>query len=85
MFDKIKQLKKAREIQNSLKDKEVRVERNDFLIIIDGQLRIKEIKLNSQVEKEKQEEVLKSLLNEAMEKAQMMVAKEISQMGGMGF
>lgn len=83
MFDKFKQLKKARDIQNSLKTKEFNSEKEGVSIIIDGTLKIKEIKLNSELNKEKQEEILKDCFNEAMQKAQVAAAQEMSQMGGL--
>lgn len=85
MFDKLKQLKKARDIQNALKDKEIRVENNGFLIVIDGSFKVKEIKINDSFDKEKQESILKDSINKAIQDTQMMMAKEISQMGGFGF
>ena len=84
MFDKIRQLKKARDIQNSLKEKEITVEENGFLVVIDGSLKVKEIKINASLNKEDQEIALKNCLNKAMQEAQMMAVKEISQMGGLG-
>ena len=84
MFDKLKQLQKAREIQNNLKNKEVKIEENGFLIIVDGSFNIKELKINESFSKEEQEFILKSCLNKAMQEAQIMAVREISQAGNFG-
>ena len=84
MFDKIKQLKKARDIQSALKEEEVTVEKEGTLISMDATLKIKKIKINPELEKEKQEAVLIDCINEAMLKVQTIAVKEMSKLGGFG-
>jgi DNA-binding protein YbaB len=82
MFDKLKQLKKARDIQKALENREIAHEKEGVSVIVGGKLKIKEIKINPSLDKERQEVILKDCLNEAMEKVQMMAAREISNLGG---
>ena len=84
MFDKLKQLKKLKDLQDSLKKKEIAVEKEGISVVIDGSLKVKEIRINSEIDKSKQENLLRECFNEAMQKAQIEAAKEMSSLGGFG-
>ncbi len=84
MFDKIKQLKKIKELQDSLKDEKAVAERNGMKVVANGKFEIEEIKTNSELNQEEMERILMELINEAMRKVQMAAAQKMSQMGGMG-
>ncbi len=82
MFDKIKKMKQIKELQNSLKKEKVEKENNGIKVIINGQLQIQNIRLNSDLEPEKQEEDLKNLINSAMQDMQMKAAKKMQGLQG---
>jgi DNA-binding protein YbaB len=84
MFDKIKQLKKIKELQDSLKDEKAVAERNGMKVIANGKFEIEEIKTNPELNQEEMERILKEMINEAMRKVQMAAAQKMSQMGGLG-
>ncbi len=84
MFDKIRQLKKIKELQDSLKNEKAIVERNGMKVVINGKFEIEEIKTNPELDREEMEKILMELINEAMRKIQMTVAQKMSQMGGFG-
>ncbi len=84
MFDKIKQLKKIKELQDSLKDEKAVAERNGMRVIANGKFEIEEIKTNLELNQEEMERILMELINEAMRKVQMAAAQKMSQMGGLG-
>ncbi len=85
MFDKLKKINKIRKIQSSLKQEKATSENQGVSVVVNGNLKIEEIKLNPELEKEKQETILKDCLNEAMQKIQAIAAQKMSQMGGMDF
>jgi DNA-binding protein YbaB len=84
MFDKIKQLKKIKELQDSLKDEKAVTERNGMKVVANGKFEIEEIKTNPELNQEEMERILMELINEAMRKVQMAAAQKMSQMGGLG-
>ena len=84
MFDKIKQLKKIKELQDSLKEEKAVAERNGMKVVANGKFEIEEIKINPELNQEETERILMELINEAMRKVQMVAAQKMSQMGGLG-
>lgn len=82
MFDKIKKLKKIKDLQNSLKKEKVEKENNGIKVIVNGQLQIQDIKLNPDLDSKKQQEALKNLINSAMQEMQMKAAKKMQGMQG---
>lgn len=81
MFDKLKQMKQLKDLQDSLKKEEVEYEKNGVKVTINGKMEILEIKLNSELDIQTQERVLKDCINEVMKKVQMVAAQKLSQSG----
>jgi DNA-binding protein YbaB len=70
----------AMQIQRELQSEEVNVEKNGVEILITGDQRLKEIKVNG-----KSDNDVKEAVNEAIKKSQEIAAKKLSQMqGGLG-
>ncbi len=80
MFDKIKQLAKIRSLQKSIENEEFVSEKEGVKVIIDGSFMVKSIFLNSDLDKDKQENILKECLNDAFKKARLDVTQKFSQM-----
>ena len=79
MFDKIKQLAKMKTLQKSIENEEFVSEKEGIKVIIDGSFMVKSISLNSDIDKDKQENILKECLNDAFKKARVVVAQKFSQ------
>ena len=84
MFEQLKQLKKIQEIQAALKNEKVTCERQGITVIINGKLEVEEVKLNPALSAFDQEKALKDCFNDAMGKVQMIVARKMQSMGGLG-
>ncbi|NCN22472.1 YbaB/EbfC family nucleoid-associated protein [Candidatus Falkowbacteria bacterium] len=86
MFNKLKQFKdlrdKAKTMQSALAGETISQEKNGIKVSLNGNLEIIEIKLNSDLNKNEQENSLKSCLNEAIKKTQKVMAKKMQDMGG---
>ena len=86
MFNKLKQFKdlrdKAKTMQSALAEETISQERNGVKVSLNGNLEITEIKLNPDLSQSSQEDALKSCLNEAIKKAQKIMAKKLQDMGG---
>ena len=80
MFDKIKQLAKMRTLQKSIENEEFVSEKEGVKVIINGSFMVKNIFLNSDLDKNKQENILKECLNDVFEKARLAIAQRFSQM-----
>lgn len=78
MFDKLKQLKQMKDISRDIQNERIEEEEEGTRVIINGAFIVEEISLNSKLDKERQEVVLKSCFNKAVKKAQMAVAKKFS-------
>ena len=80
MFDKIKELAKMRTLQKSIEKEEFTSEKEGVKVVINGSFMILNISLNSDLDKDKQENILKECLNDAFKKARLAVAQKFSQL-----
>lgn len=78
MFEKLKELGEFQKLQKQIKQKEIEVEKNGIKVKINGTFEILSLKLNPELTVEKQEELLKNLLNEGREKIQKEIAKNFA-------
>ncbi len=86
MFSKLKQFKELRDqaktMQSALSQETISEEKNGVKVSLNGNLEIIEVSLNESLNKSSQEEALKSCLNNAIKKAQKIMAKKLQDMGG---
>lgn len=82
MFEKLKQIKKLKDLQSSLSTEKAEGEKNGVKVVINGKMEIEEIRLNPGLSQEEQEKALRECLNETMRKVQMIAAQKMQQMGG---
>ncbi len=75
MFDKLKKLGKIKKLQDEFQKKEFEFEKEGVKAIVDGKFEVRKIVMNKELEKGKQEKILKECLNKALQKAR----KEMSQ------
>lgn len=87
MFNKLKQLKdlrsKAKEMQNTLADESVTVEKNGVKIVMNGNIEVTELKISEESKKENLENTIKDCINESIKKVQKIMAKRMQEMGGL--
>jgi len=83
MLDKFKQLRELKKLQNELSKERVEVEKQGIKVVVNGQMEIEEIQINTEPGKEQQEKILKDCINEAMNKMKMLMAQKMQQMPGM--
>jgi len=77
MFDNLKQLGKLKELKDILEKERKEVEKEGVRVIVNGKMEVEEIKLNPQLDTEKQEEVLKKNINEALDQIRQETAKKM--------
>lgn len=86
MFNKLKQFKdlrsQAKTMQDSLAQETISEEKNNVKIVLNGNMEVLEIKLNENLSKNAQEETLKNCFNDALKRAQRLMAKKLQEMGG---
>ena len=86
MFSQLKQFKdlrsQAKTMQSALAQETVTEEKNGVKIILNGNMEVLEVKLNGELTKIAQEEAIKSCFNEALKRAQRLMAKKLQDMGG---
>ncbi|MDD3292933.1 MAG: YbaB/EbfC family nucleoid-associated protein [Candidatus Pacebacteria bacterium] len=85
MFDKLKQLKRLKDFEDSLSKERLEKEIDGTKVVINGKTEIISITLNPELSKEKQEEVLKECINNVSRDAKMIMAKKAQEITGMGF
>ena len=71
MFDKIKKLQQLKEVKDSLAQEKVEIEKEGVKLIMNGNLEVEELRLNSDLSKENQEKVAKECFNEGVKKVQL--------------
>lgn len=86
MFNKLKQFKdlrsQAKTMQNALAQETVTEERDGVKVVLNGNMEVLELRLNPELLKERQEETLKTCFNDALKRAQKLMAKKLQEMGG---
>ena len=75
MFDKLQQLKQLKELKDALEKEKKEIEKEGVKVAMNGKMEIEEVRLNPQLDSEKQGEIVKDCINEAMKQIQ----KEITQ------
>jgi DNA-binding protein YbaB len=80
MFDKFKQLKQLKEMQEAIKKEVVSVEKEGITVVLNGNFEVVELNLNPNLSIENQANFLKQCLNEAVKKVQSNLAQKFSGM-----
>ncbi|HBA36329.1 TPA: hypothetical protein DCZ15_00480 [Candidatus Falkowbacteria bacterium] len=87
MFSKLKQFRdlrsQAKTMQSALAQETVTEEKNGVKIVLNGNMEIIELKLSDSLSKEAQENTVKSCFNDALKRAQRIMAKKLQDMGGL--
>lgn len=78
MFDKIKQLSEMRKIQKKISSMETTVEENGIRVKVSGEMKIIEITIIDQNDISNLGERIKRVINKALNKIKMEMAKNIS-------
>lgn len=86
MFNKLKQFKdlrsQAKTMQSALAQESVTEEKNGVKLTLNGNMEITELILNPELNTESQANALKSCFNDAIKRAQRLMAKKLQDMGG---
>lgn len=77
MFDKLKQIKQLKELQDSLKEEIIEIEKNGVKIVINGKMEVISITLNDKISIQEQERATKDGVNEAFKKIQAIAAQKM--------
>ncbi len=80
MFDKFKQLAQLKGLQNEIAKENFSAEIDGVRVVVNGAMSVEEIVLNQSLDIERQAEVVKKCVNEAMKKAQVGAAKKLAGM-----
>ncbi len=87
MFNKLKQFKdlrdQAKQIKDTLGQEHVTLERSGITLTLNGNLEAELVKLNPELDAEKQAEIIKDLFNEAVKKVQRLMAEKMRGMEGL--
>ncbi|OGZ70731.1 MAG: hypothetical protein A3F47_00415 [Candidatus Staskawiczbacteria bacterium RIFCSPHIGHO2_12_FULL_38_11] len=84
MFENLKNLHKLKQMQDEFKKERLTVEKRGVFVTINGNFGVEEIKLNSDLSLQDQQDVLKDVLNEAREEIQKKLAQKMMS-SGLGF
>ena len=88
MFNKIKHLKdmrsQAKQLQSSLAEKTVTVEKGGISLTMDGNQDITELKIDPELNAGQIENIIPGLTKDAMDKVKRIMAQTMQEMGGLG-
>lgn len=86
MFSKLKQFKdlrsQAKTMQSALAQETVTEEKNGVKIVLNGNMEVMSVILNESLSTSAQAETIKSCFNDALKRAQRLMAKKLQDMGG---
>ncbi len=86
MFSKLKQFQdlrsQAKTMQNALAQETVTEEKNGVKIVLNGNMEVMSVTLNESLSISAQAETVKSCFNDALKRAQRLMAKKLQDMGG---
>lgn len=86
MFSKLKQFQdlrsQAKTMQNALAQETVTEEKNGVKIVLNGNMEVISITLNESLSAAAQAETVKNCFNDALKRAQRLMAKKLQDMGG---
>ncbi|MBI3337076.1 MAG: YbaB/EbfC family nucleoid-associated protein [Candidatus Staskawiczbacteria bacterium] len=77
MFDNLRNLHKLKKIQEDFKKERLTVEKRGVAVTMNGNFEVENIKLNTELSLENQQDALKEALNEARENIQKTLAKSL--------
>ena len=80
MFDKLKQLKELRELQNAAQQERFESEKSGVKVVVNGTLQVESVVLNGEMPADQQAGAVKDAVNEALKKAQFSMAKKFQGM-----
>jgi DNA-binding protein YbaB len=87
MFNKLKQLKdlrdKAKTIQNALAEEKITGDRHGIKISLNGNMEVSSVVLEKEMTKVELEKNLPDAINDAIKKAQRVMAEKMRSMGGL--
>jgi len=87
MFNKLKQFKdlrsQAKTMKSALSEETVTEEKNGVKIVLNGNMELMELSLNKDMSPQDQETIIKSCFNDALKRAQRLMAKKLQDMGGL--
>jgi len=86
MFSKLKQFQdlrhQAKTMQNALAQETITEEKNGVKITLNGNMEVINLTLSESLSKSSQEEAVKNCFNDAIKRAQKLMAKKLQDMGG---
>ncbi len=86
MFNKLKQFKDlkntAKQMQDVMAKETVTVEKSGVTITMNGNMEITDIKINEDISNNSLEGIIKDNVNQALKKAQKIMAQKMQEMGG---
>jgi DNA-binding protein YbaB len=85
MFDNLKKIQELKRMQDALKAERETVEKKGVSVTVNGGMEVERITLNSALDQEETEQVLRQCINEANKNIQKRIAKMMmdSGMGGL--
>ena len=81
MFDQLKKIAELKKLQDSFKKEKITVEKRGVEVTMNGNFEVEDLKLNSELSIEDQQETLKKCLNEVREEIQKKLAKVMMSSG----
>ena len=87
MFNKLKQFKdlrnQAKTLQNALAQESIDYEKNGVKITMNGNLEITGLTISPDISRDQQAGIITDVVNEAIKRAQKVMAKKVQEMGGL--
>lgn len=83
MFEKFKQAKKLKDLKSNLSKEKETCEKGGVKVVVNGQMKVESIDIDSEVDEKKAQELVKECTNEALQSVQKKAAKMMQGKGGL--
>lgn len=80
MLDKLKQLKQLKSLHDAAKSERFEASKDGVKIVINGNMEVEEVTLNSELDLDRQSQVVRECMNDAIRNAQMGMASKLKDL-----
>jgi len=81
MFEKIKQIRKLKKMQDALSKERATGEENGVSVIVNGKMEVEQVEINPDLSKQDQEKAIRKATNSAFQQIRTTIAQKMSQGG----
>ena len=80
MFDNLKKIQQLKALKESLEKERVEIEKEGVKVVMNGKMEIEEVKLNPELDYDRQGEILRDCFNEGVKRIHSIATQKMMQL-----